>query len=142
MCLSIAVARPDHVLATGTHRGYQWIVTHNTSGYRCGYLRLPKGHPWHGLGMLDIPVAVHGGITFAEADVECDAPGADDAWWIGFDCAHAGDAPDPSLPNEMPLDLIGCLFSDDVVRTQEYVETECRDLADQAHFAAGGSMED
>jgi hypothetical protein len=56
------------------------------------------GPPWHGKKYRDLDdVAVHGGVTFTEADVPCDAPGADTDWWIGFDCAHAFDAPDPEL---------------------------------------------
>lgn len=133
MCLSLKIQRPNDVLAEGEHLGYQWAVLHNTGGYRCGYVRLPAGHPWHG---QDEPedAEVHGGITFSEADVPCDAPGADDAWWLGFDCAHAGDAPDPTLPISNTL-RNACLLignSYEVIRTQEYVEAQCRRLCEQA----------
>ena len=99
----------------------------NGMGYRCGYVRVPKGHRWHGKDWSEVDCRVHGGITFAEADVPCDAPGEDDAWWIGFDCAHSGDAPDPSLPgyNERMADS-------GTIRSQGYVEHECKRLCEQA----------
>lgn len=131
MCLSVAVERPDDVLAKGTHVGHEWMVVHNQGGYRCGYVKVLPGHPWHGKGWDDLDgIIVHGGVTFAKADKPCDEGGADDGWWIGFDCAHAWDAPDPSLPSERRHTYTP---SDDcVIRDQEYVEAECRSLCEQA----------
>lgn len=148
MCLSIAIHRPDDVLSQGEHAGFQWMVIHNGRGYRCGYVRLPMGHPWHGMNYDDISLVaeMHGGCTFAERDEECGKGGDDDAWWIGFDCCHDGDLQDPSLPStshmlslldELVLGL-GNLFSkgpggfDCAIRTQEYVESQCQSLCDQA----------
>jgi len=133
MCLSIAIKRSGDVLAKGECLGFEWMVIHNGSGYRCGYVRVPLGHPWHGKDYHDLIADVHGDITFAEADVPCDAPGLDTDWWLGFDCAHAGDAPDPSLPvHEGSLSFAPWSRPGDVVRTQEYVEAECRSLCQQA----------
>ena len=130
MCLSIEINRPDCILSKGEHVSYEWITTHNGMGYRCGYVRIPKGHPWHGIEEPE-NIEVHGGITFAEPDVPCDKGGEDNAWWLGFDCAHAWDKPDPSLPNssrtvEMHMEYSG------TIRTQEFVENECRKLCEQA----------
>jgi hypothetical protein len=131
MCLSISIERPNDVLAKGEHLGFQWVVTHNGMGYRCGYVRVPSEHPWYGEGD-SLCVDVHGGITFSEADIPCDAPGPDNAWWLGFDCAHAGDAPDPCLQSN---EALWGLYRHDTVRTQEYVEHECRSLCEQAAAA-------
>ncbi len=155
MCLSIAIDRPGDVLATGEHLGFEWQVVHNGRGIRCGYVRVPPGHPWHGKHWDDDPVSsvsVHGGITFGAADKPCEKGGPDNAWWLGFDCCHAGDRPDPSLPNTMQLpseyqammpilDLADSMFShskpgDSGVRSQEYVESECRSLCEQAALAS------
>jgi hypothetical protein len=85
------------------------------------------GHPWHG---ADEPNAdVHGGITFSGADVPCETPGEDNAWWIGFDCAHCDDAPDYLLP---VLVASFHILVGGEVRSQEYVEGECRSLCQQA----------
>jgi hypothetical protein len=151
MCLSIALQRPDDILATGEHQGLKWHVIHNGQGYRCGYVRIPAGHPWHSKGYDDIDAQVHGGLTFADADVPCDALGEDNDWWVGFDCAHGFDLPDPSLPNNRPWSPFGSLYTSPLfcaidyaltakhapnaeyeVRSQEYVEAECRKLCEQA----------
>lgn len=54
-----------------------------TTGALCGYVRLPKGHPWARLDAERIDVDTYGGITFAETI------GA--YRWLGFDCAHYRD---------------------------------------------------
>jgi hypothetical protein len=137
MCLSIAIDRPEDVLAKGEHLGFQWVVVHNGMGYRCGYVRVPLGHPWHGKDYNDLNVEVHGGVSFAEADVPCDAPGTDTDWWIGFDCAHAFDAPDPELTLVLPDQRLS--LSIGVVRTQAYAEAECHSLCQQASTAPSSS---
>ena len=131
MCLSIKINRPDHVLSEVVHCGHEWVTVHNGMEYRCGYVKVESGHPWHGKSDGDIDAEVHGGLTFSEADVLCDKGGPDNGWWVGFDCAHGGDAQDASLysdPTTWPL----FSRSDAVVRTQEYVEAECRKLCRQA----------
>ncbi len=141
MCLSIAIDRPADVLAHGEHLGYEWMVIHNGMGHRCGYVKVPPGHPWHGGNYNDIGADVHGGLTFAEADVPCGKGGADDGYWLGFDCAHSFDAPDPALPvAPVYADVMAKVrvFSPSLssVRTHEYVEAECRSLCEQAAAAA------
>lgn len=116
--------RQDIVLATGEHVGHDWAVAYNNLGFRVGYVRLPSGHPWSGLYYDDIPAKVHGGLTYG--DRHDNFPGT----WIGFDCGHAGDAPDPMLPCDTPLRLPG------VIRSQDYVVMECRRLCEQAAIAA------
>ena len=133
MCLSILIDRPEDVLAKGEHLGFQWVVVHNGMGYRCGYVRVPLGHPWHGKSYWDLNVDVHGDLSFAEADVPCDAPGADTDWWIGFDCAHAFDAPDPELVLVLPNQAFRVMEAE--VRTQAYAEAECHSLCQQASTA-------
>jgi len=138
MCLSIAQARPNAVLTTGKHLGFEWQVIHNGMGFRCGYVKIPLGHPWYKKDYNDIEVDVHGGLTFTESDVLCEKSGPDDGWWIGFDCAHADDKPDPMLPHERDL---GGFFRDGVVRTQSYVENECRRVCEQAKNAVSNDKD-
>lgn len=61
-------------------------------GHLCGYVTLPKGHKFNGLHYDEIPVSVHGGLTYAN-NLE------NGEWVIGFDCAHSGDLI-PSFFNE------------------------------------------
>lgn len=148
MCNPVTTAHPDVLLDKGVHEGYEWEVTSNRIGYRCGYVRVPQGHPWHGKGYDDVRTAdgdwpdVHGGLTFAEPDTDCGKGGEDSAWWVGFDAAHAGDAPDPELPgyNAHYARYSRALpFGSDTIKTTEYVAAECRNLADQAATAAGAT---
>lgn len=132
MCNPITTASPDLLLAKGTHAGYEWEVTSNRLGFRCGYVRVPPGHPWHGKGYHDVDAEVHGGLSFAEADEHCGKGGPDDAWWLGFDCAHAFDAPDPSLPGYPYSPDYPVIGSYGTIRTTGYVSDECRRLIDQA----------
>jgi hypothetical protein len=76
-------------------------------GWGNGYVLLPKEHPWFGKHYDDIPVAVHGGLTFSDKiDMKwvtntkgqvCEEietlkeDDFNDLWCIGFDCAHSGD---------------------------------------------------
>lgn len=137
MCLSIAVEYPGNVLSRGKHLEYEWMTIHNGMGYRCGYIRLPLGHPWHSMNFADIPASVHGGLSFAEHDVPCDAPGPDTDWWIGFDCGHAFDLPDPDLHAGayMTYARMSPLYHKYEVRSQQYVEDECLKLCEQAAAA-------
>jgi hypothetical protein len=158
MCLSIAIERPGDVLNRGEHAGFEWMVIHNGRGYRCGYIKVNPGHPWHGVGYDDVRAAdgdnpaVHGGLTFAEADESCDAGGPDSGWWLGFDCVHWHDEPDPSLPRRGyvgHIDIfrqVSNIFEAEGafpnrnhlgdpsghVWTQTEVEAECRKLCEQA----------
>lgn len=66
-------------------------------GFGNGYVLIPKGHPMHGKHYDDIPVDVHGGLTFSqlvndkmikEWELEESDKGA---WCVGFDTAHYQD---------------------------------------------------
>lgn len=136
MCLSVIVHNPDTEESRGEHVGFEWITTHNNMGYRCGYVKVPQGHPWHGKDYSSIRADAHGGLTFSEPDEPCELPGPDVDWWVGFDCAHSSDAPDPSLPWPSWLKetntRTGSTLLHGTVRTKEYVEAECKSLAEQA----------
>lgn len=69
--------RPDE---HGVESGVEWTLRPGVAEDSWnGYVRLPDGHPWMGLGEDDIPVDVHGGLTYKNGP------------WIGFDTVHAGD---------------------------------------------------
>lgn len=146
MCNPVTTSHPEALLAKGEHVGFQWEVTSNGIGYRCGYVRVPAGHPWHGKGYDDegmYDIDVHGGLTFAAPDTDCGKGGEDDAWWLGFDCAHYGDAKDPRIMTAEQIarelaferDGLGLPHGEASIKTTEYVEAECRRLAEQAAAA-------
>jgi hypothetical protein len=131
MCNPITTLRPDLLLAKGVHLGFEWEVTHNEAGHRCGYVRLPKGHPAYGCS--DWLVEVHGGLNFGERDYDCGKGGEDDGWWVGFHCAYWTDLPDPELPNgKRMMELNGPYPKYAAVRTTEYVTKECQKVCEAA----------
>jgi hypothetical protein len=80
-----------------------------TTGWGNGYVLLPKSHPFYNMDYDDIPVRVHGGLTFGELfnpeyiiswinnrDYYCDISIEElqelkDYYIIGFDTCHYGD---------------------------------------------------
>ena len=58
-------------------------------GWGNGYVRIVEGHPFYGMDYMDIPVSVHGGITFGNHIM--DDSRWPDGYWIGFDTAHHSD---------------------------------------------------
>lgn len=139
MCLPTKIQRPHAMLAEGVHAGHEWAVVHNDMGYRCGYVKVEPGHPWYGK-YDEIDCSVHGGLTFADPDMSCDKGGPDNGWWVGFDCAHSGDAPDPELVTAANMSRAS--FRErfdhggyDSVKGQKYVENQCRSLCEQAAAA-------
>jgi len=58
-------------------------------GWGNGYVRIVEGHPFYAMNYMDIPVSVHGGLTFSEHITNSD--NWSDGFWVGFDTAHYGD---------------------------------------------------
>ena len=66
-----------------------------STSYYCGYVAVPKGHPFSQKNRLDLALSlsVHGGITFSQmitpkSQILNDLEGE---FVIGFDCKHFGD---------------------------------------------------
>ena len=77
---------------------------------------------------MDLLFDVHGGITFS-GELR-DFKG----YWIGFDCAHSGDAKDFSLMGEKEKEIwkdFSIRDFGEVIRTTDYVEKECKSLINQ-----------
>lgn len=81
---------PDHL--DYELEGFPCIIHRNGLGALCGYVGVPKGHPAYEKHYGDLAIDCHGGLTYAErCQGDICHPGADDRWWIGFDCNHCGD---------------------------------------------------
>jgi len=99
--------------------GMTCVVRKTDMGVYTGYVGLPKGHPRFGKGWSAMSdVEVHGGVTYAADRLPWWKP--DGKWWIGFDCAHYGDA----IPHIMEGE--GCVFRD-----EEFAREEVTSLARQ-----------
>lgn len=88
-------SEPDR--AEWRHAGLPCIAHRGGSGAWCGYVGVSPGHPAHGKDFDDVGAEAHGGLTYARACAGhvCHVPEpgeSDDLFWLGFDCAHSGDA--------------------------------------------------
>jgi len=115
--------------------GLPCLIVRNHYGALCGYVGVPKEHPWYGKDYEDVNELiedeeddyVHGGLTFSNIcgekichEVE---PGEDDdIWWLGFDCAHVFDRI-PGMGREYES------TGDCTYRDVAYVTAECEKLA-------------
>lgn len=54
----------------------------------CAYIGFPLWHPLANMSYDDIPLEVHGGLTFADKG---HGQWPEGKYWIGWDYAHAGD---------------------------------------------------
>lgn len=108
------------------HKGISCLILRVHLGHLCGYVRVPKGHPYYGEGSSYLDEdCVHGGITFSKEDDEIP-----DMWRIGFDCGHAWDLIPAFLKS--PYSII---FDDEQYRDISYVKAEVERLADQCKEA-------
>jgi len=108
------------------HAGFKCLILRNSElKHLCGYVGLPKWHPYYGWDYDEIDVDVHGGLTFS-------ARGRGKRWkkgywWIGFDCGHAGDL----VPVVESFTQDAKWFRGLIYRNIEYVKAELKHLAEQ-----------
>lgn len=122
-------------------QGFPCFALRTELGHWCGYVGVPRGHPWHGKDCGELgDVEVHGGVTYTE---HCDgpichvpAPGdPDDVWWVGFDCMHGVDcSPGVTAAVRLLPDVARSVSG--TYRTLTYVKAETVRLAKQAKEAA------
>jgi hypothetical protein len=126
-----------------TESGYRAIVIFNETGHRCGYVEIPRTHPYYEKEYSDIDVDVHGGLTFSAYSKEMPYDTPAGFWVLGFDCIHYGDAIDleayerysnmgyiPKVQENISH-IFNAIFTDDKVRTLDFVVAECESLAAQ-----------
>lgn len=119
------------------HNGYEYVIIVQDMGYRCGYVNIPENHPWYNLSFEDIYVCIHGGLTFASL-IKNDHPILENGYWIGFDCMHWMDLPDPDEMSKECLNQYGYkifnyyskLESNLKIRNFDYVKSQCCFLCD------------
>lgn len=126
-------AEREHNIVRWSHAGLDCLLIQGLrNGLRehwCGYVRVPEGHPgWLLCYDEDIwnDIEVHGGLTWSDAG-EGNLRGR--GWWLGFDCAHAGDTSEARLKLERELGF-GSLLGEHVWTEQE-ARRETERLADQ-----------
>lgn len=142
-------SEPDKIQWVDEDSGLDCLMHRSPSGAWCGYVGVAEGHPAFEKPYDDVGVEVHGGLTYADFCQEtgdesfgiCHVPEPGRphrVWWLGFDCAHAGDVlpAHDALPG---MDEIRSRFPrhHDIYRNREYVENEVTKLAGQLAFAPG-----
>lgn len=145
-------SEPDRV--DFEHAGFACLLHRGPMGQWCGYVGVPATHPAYAKPYSDVDVDVHGGLTYANrcqgAICHVPKPGmSDDVWWLGFDCAHAGDFtphtnkyhgayPWPLKPYDHAEAMAAVdRWEVEKYRTVEYVRTETERLAEQLAATAG-----
>jgi hypothetical protein len=94
--------KPYKIEREWTFAGLQCaVIMTREFAHRCGYVRVPAGHPLHGKEFMEDPgvdsLVAHGGVNFSEAEPCIHEDGT--GWWFGFDCGHCEDAKrDPDSP--------------------------------------------
>ena len=139
------------------YKGFTCIVVMQSLAYRCGYVGVTKDHPLYGMkfGWDDSNIKVHGSLTHSGGGEKSTYPIESDFWWLGFSCAHKGDGKDYEKALELFRDNPAALKRINTIRaiestsnrsgekvcTLEYVENECRNLADQLSAMEGVNAE-
>jgi hypothetical protein len=59
-------AEPDRVFWRDPATGFPCLALRNRMGAWCGYVAVPPGHSAYGKDYDEVPVEVHGGLTYAD----------------------------------------------------------------------------
>lgn len=127
-----AMSVVDRCVERFTRHGFECVIGMGGPFFQNfnGYIRVPAGHPWHGLYYDACPAECHGGLTYCGATLPWEAEPLNPSheWWFGFDTCHCFDevrgAPYPMRPS------CGGTFKD-----MDYVRAELEKLADQVELA-------
>lgn len=96
------MGEPERVSWVDPETGYSCLIRRSSLGALCGYVAVNKGHPYYEKDCFndyqDLKIWAHGDVNYSshcDGDVEegiCHlTKDNDEAWWFGFDCAHAND---------------------------------------------------
>ena len=108
--------KPPYIVKAGRYKHYNYFITYNDMWY-CAYVEIPIHHPFYNVSYDDIPIDVHGGVTFAGNHRMCH-----DHYCIGWDYHHVGDY-NPFFTT---------FFNEPVHHwTVNEIETECIDVINQ-----------
>ncbi len=127
----------------GNYKDYDFCITFNDLGFRCGYVALPADNPIaKGDDNYGINLDVHRGITFnsrPQAFTKRFLGEENDCGdiWIGFDAGHFGDRSDAEtlvklFPDKAEyINLCRSMFDHGSIRSKEFMINECKHLIDQ-----------
>lgn len=134
--------------------GYRCLVLLRSTGFRYGYVGIPKEHPLYGKKSSDYyqydgkDMRINSFIKPHNCGVETSNNRnfeylSNDLWWFSFRCDHLGDRQDTSSvqkkikngEEELCKYVLYCYSRGSIPGgmfcTEEYVTNECKQLADQ-----------
>ncbi len=107
---------PDKITWIDSASKLNCMILRNSGGALCGYVGVPESNQYFGSSYNDVPVSVHGGLTYADLDDK------EVTWQLGFDCAHFCDySPGRDIGRSEPK----------AYKDIEYVKNEVTQLAAQ-----------
>ena len=115
------------------YKGHDCICVFTRNGCRCGYVSTTIYRDY-----FDFDIDCHCGLSFAGALPKEYEPR--DPWYIGFDCGHSCDGIDTKLAYDYGLidevrkeylEESFCYLNGHPIRDLEYVENQCKKIADQ-----------
>ena len=126
------------------YRGYKClIIRHPEFLHLCGYVGIPEGHKYYKKHYDEVPLEVHGGLSFSDFWEDEN----DGLWYLGFDTGHAWDlSPGMHRRNEptkskywidgveheyVERDLGEELMKNETYRDIEYVRLQCKKMVRQ-----------
>lgn len=123
---------PDKAQWIDEKTGLDCLIVRGPTGALCGYVGVPESNTLFEKDYDTVDVDVHGGLTFSDRCRPVDEASTGIChtgevankivWWLGFDCAHAGDL--------MPK--YDRVFTDyDFYRNFGYVKSQVTSLASQ-----------
>lgn len=127
------------------YKGYVFVVLFQPRGFRCGYVRLTEKDPYYKMeyDSDQNDISCHWGINYSREYLFGQTD--ENAWWIGFDCIHAGDKKDYKNAKRYYFDFpqrfhIICVdevldnrypIAGEVARSMDYVMQECITVIEQ-----------
>jgi len=77
------------VLARGKYHNFPFVILNVRGSHPTAYFGIGKEHTFYGSDYGDVPLDVHGGLTYSDNHVPKSS--IKDKWWLGWDYAHVGD---------------------------------------------------
>lgn len=142
----------------GTYKNYEYLITLNHHGSRCGYVAIPSNHPFNNcnkhintyskeeeIDYNDLDIDCHGGLTFGSSNHTLKKllkQSCTDIW-IGFDCGHSCDAYDQETfkkyygqkeydKSKSFFDSMKDIYQHELhIRDFSYVENQCKHIINQ-----------
>ncbi len=128
---------------TFEYLGYECKIIFRDWGGRCGYIKIPKDHPFYNesYDFCNQFVDCHGSLTYA--GILLNDEESTNGSWVGFDCGHCDDGLDieaskkyfPDVHSDGWYETWNRLNEGSVVRTKEFCEEELKRLALQLETA-------